>query len=260
MIILSPSKRMFLDKAMRGEKVDTPRFGKQTRELLFYLRVMDPDEIKVVLKVSEALAQEICRRYQDEIVFPGSQKSLTAAIRQFAGDAYVSLGASSLGPNELGFLRRCLRILSGLYGYLAPFDGIGPYRLNMGTELPNSAGLDLYDLWLPLLAPALADEMEKANDRLLLNLASVEYAKAMDFNLLRQRGIETVDVAFVEIVDGKARVNGFDAKRRRGAMTRHLAMRGDDSVESAKTFRSDGYAFDPERSTPGKLVFSRVRR
>jgi len=40
-----------------------------------------------------------------------------------------------------------LRILSGFYGILAPFDGVVPYRLEMQAKLSVGKSRDLYDFW-----------------------------------------------------------------------------------------------------------------
>ena len=48
-----------------------------------------------------------------------------------------------------------LRILSGLYGILRPFDGISPYRLEMGYRLPDRRYANLYRYW----GSAIADQL-----------------------------------------------------------------------------------------------------
>ncbi|WP_032807928.1 peroxide stress protein YaaA, partial [Pseudomonas tolaasii] len=44
---------------------------------------------------------------------------------------------------------------SGLYGLLRPLDLMMPYRLEMGTKLPNARGKDLYAFWGGTVTPSL---------------------------------------------------------------------------------------------------------
>lgn len=55
------------------------------------------------------------------------------AVLAFDGPAYRSLlgGGGEPSPDDLEYLQRHLRILSGLYGLLRPLDGIKPHRLEM---------------------------------------------------------------------------------------------------------------------------------
>ena len=56
------------------------------------------------------------------------------------------MDSDKLTDDDLEFSQKHLRILSGLYGVLRPYDGIQPYRLEMGTKLANWRGTDLYTL------------------------------------------------------------------------------------------------------------------
>ena len=52
----------------------------------------------------------------------------------FKGDVYIGLQADTFNDKDLEFAQQHLRILSGLYGVLTPFDLMQPYRLEMGTR------------------------------------------------------------------------------------------------------------------------------
>ena len=45
---------------------------------------------------------------------------------------------------NLDYLENNLRILSGFYGVLKPFDGITPYRLEMQSKIKIDDSKDLY--------------------------------------------------------------------------------------------------------------------
>ncbi len=45
------------------------------------------------------------------------------------------MAPSVLTDKELAYLEQNLRILSGFYGILRPFDGVTPYRLEMAGKV-----------------------------------------------------------------------------------------------------------------------------
>lgn len=59
------------------------------------------------------------------------------AVLAFDGPAYRSLWADCTQPDpeDLEYLQRHLRILSGLYGLLRPLDAIKPHRLEMVCDV-----------------------------------------------------------------------------------------------------------------------------
>jgi len=71
------------------------------------------------------------------------QQSL--AIDSFVGDIYSGLHASTLSGGDRDYAQQTLRILSGLYGMLRPYDGIRPYRLEMGYKFPDQSFSNLYN-------------------------------------------------------------------------------------------------------------------
>ena len=75
--------------------------------------------------------------------------------------------------SALDYVQEHLRILSGFYGVLRPFDGVAPYRLEMQAKLRTDFCKDLYDFWGGKLAEALSP------DGAVIDLASGEYSRAV---------------------------------------------------------------------------------
>ena len=50
------------------------------------------------------------------------------------GEAFKALDFPSLSKKAMNYSKDKLYILSGIYGALAPFDGISPYRLEMAQK------------------------------------------------------------------------------------------------------------------------------
>ena len=67
----------------------------------------------------------------------------------FSGGTFEGLSIRSMNNSQLSNAQKSLRILSGLYGVLKPFDLIEPYRLEMGTDTFKILGQDLYSYWKP---------------------------------------------------------------------------------------------------------------
>ena len=94
-----------------------------------------------------------------------------------------------LESQALDYLQAHLRILSGFYGVLRPFDGVTPYRLEMQAKLAVEGAKNLYEFWGDRLAQTLAEE-----DGWVLNLASKEYSRAVAPHL--PQGTELITCRF----------------------------------------------------------------
>ena len=106
------------------------------------------------------------------------RRNLTPAILSYEGIQYRYMAPGVMETAHLDYLREHLRILSGFYGLLRPFDGVTPYRLEMQAQLKVDGCRDLYQFWGDRLARQLAAEAD-----FVLNLASKEYSKAVEPHL-----------------------------------------------------------------------------
>lgn len=99
----------------------------------------------------------------------------------------------TLGSSEIEYLQQSLRILCGLYGVLKPLDEIRAYRLEMGLKFASNGKENLYAFWGERITEALSSEAAKAGCPFVLNVASQEYAKSVDFDEL---GVPVITAAF----------------------------------------------------------------
>ena len=148
----------------------------------------------------------------------------------------------------LTYIQKNLRILSGFYGVLKPFDGVTPYRLEMQAKLSVQGKKDLYDFWGERLYRELTD-----GDHLILNLASKEYAKAVEKYLTPEDRFITVE--FGERKDGKVKQKATLAKMARGEMVRFMAENNIQDPEEIKAFHELGFSFEGMLSDEKKFVF-----
>lgn len=149
-----------------------------------------------------------------------------------------------------------MRILSGLYGLLKPFDLIQPYRLEMGTGFATSTTVkNLYQFWGDKLKLSLESELAQEKNPVLINLASAEYFKAAKLEKFKYPFITCVFKDKSKTGDYK--VNMTFAKQARGMMTRYI-LENDLSIhEDLKAFDSKGYYFEPKLSSKHEFVFHR---
>lgn len=250
--VISPAKR--LDAKPRdipgAPDPTTPTFADRAAELAAIARGLSVSELRQLMHISDPLARLNVERFA-----AFGQQGAVPALTLFAGDTYTGLEARTMGADALRWAQSHLRILSGLYGLLRPFDLIEPHRLEMGSRLANPAGPDLYAFWGDRIARALNAAAEEAGTDTLINCASVEYFSAVDRGALRLRVITPV---FLDArPDGGAKVVSFWAKRARGALARFIAENRLTDPADVRGFAVGGYRFQPGQSEGDTWVFLR---
>ncbi len=177
LVVISPAKKLNMTKndAVEGSY---PSFESETKELASYMKALSSDEISKLMGISANLAELNWNRFARF----GTQET-KSAVHAFAGDTYQGLEAPTLDDDELAWAQNHLRILSGLYGVLRPMDAIEPYRLEMGLPFENSGGKNLYEFWGEQITQTLNKHLKTSGSRVLVNLASNEYFKAVKPNL-----------------------------------------------------------------------------
>lgn len=168
-IIISPAKQMREDRDTLPPR-GLPGFLPETGRLLSALRNLSPAELQKLWKCNDAIAALNVERLRTMDL----ERGLTPALLSYVGIQYQTMAARVFETAQYEFLQEHLRILSGFYGLLRPFDGVTPYRLEMGARLAVDGCRDLYAFWGEKLARALAGE-----SGWVLDLASKEYSRAV---------------------------------------------------------------------------------
>lgn len=91
-------------------------------------------------------------------------------------------------------------------------------------------------------------------EELLINLASKEYASALDFKKLKAT---IVTPEFKDYKNGKLKIISFFAKKARGLMVRYILDTNAKTVDDLKGFDYEGYKLDANLSKGEHLVFTR---
>lgn len=241
-IIISPAKKMNVDTD--SFPIDgLPPFLPQTQRLLIALQAMSEEGLQALWKCNGSIARLNVERLKNMDL----RRGLTPAVLSYEGIQYRYMAPGVMDVRQLEYLRGHLRILSGFYGLLRPFDGVAPYRLEMQAKLPVDGAKDLYAFW----GGRIAEQLMRETDW-VLNLASKEYSKAVTPYLPESSVLTCI---FGEWGDGKVIEKGTMCKMARGQMVRWLAENNVETPEKIREFADLDYRFDAELSTGDTFVF-----
>jgi len=253
-VVLSPAKTLDFATPLPSLPAQTlPRFLDDSARLVALMRKQSPADIAHLMKVSDKIAHLNVERFalwQQDM----DGEAARPCVFAFRGDVYTGLDIDSFDKKELGEAQQRLRILSGLYGLLRPLDRIRPYRLELGIALANRKGRDLYHFWGDRLTQQLTADMEEQGSRLLVNLASQEYFRAINIKALP---FPLVSPVFEDEKDGHYKIISFYAKKARGLMAAWILREGITRAEDLAAFDVAGYRYHPTGSTPDRPLFRR---
>lgn len=260
-VIISPAKQM---RAAQDafEVLGVPPFMRETARLHRALLDIERDEgsggLQALWNVSDKLLGPCLNTLHEfrpilkngDLDNPALARHLSPAVMSYHGIQYQSMAPEVMDSAQLAWLQDHLWILSGLYGCVRPFHGVSPYRLEMGAKLSVDGARDLYAFWGNRLAQAIAPA---GSDTTIVNLASVEYAKAVLPHAAQDTTVITC--LFGEGVrNGKPIQRSTASKKARGSMVRWMAENKLEDASELTAF-DVGYRHFPELSCPGTLVF-----
>ncbi len=225
---------------------DLPVFIERAERLRDWMRSLSYAEQKKLWACSDAIAEQNAERLEHMDL----RRNLTPALLAYDGIQYTYMAPAVFEDGHLAYVQEHLRILSGFYGVLKPFDGVVPYRLEMQAKATVDGFSNLYDFWGESLYREVVDE-----SHIIVNLASKEYSKAIEKYL--QPTDTYITCVFGELAGGKVVQKGVYAKMARGEMVRFLASVQASEPEQIKQFTWSDYAFDEARSTDTSFVFVR---
>ena len=233
------------------QKEISPQINEATIRLLnrHGVEVVVPKKIRCCGSLNHHLGKEE-DAHQD---FKNNNSNEKEAIFAFNGDVYDGIDANTINESNHEKLQDSLRILSGLYEILKPFDKIKAYRLEMGTKISINGSKNLYEFWKENVTTSLLEEINE--DDFIVNLASNEYFSVIDRTIIPNT---IVSPQFKDFKNGKLKIISFYAKKARGLMTRYLIDNNIKTISDIEGFNSSGYMFSQdETSNPLEPVFVR---
>ncbi len=246
--IISPSKTQDFSEC-NIDIFSQTRQLESSNELIGILKSKSKSQISKLMSLSEKLSELNFDRFQN-FKLPFTLENAKQAILAFKGDVYNGINAPDLSSEDLEFAQSKVRMLSGLYGVVRPLDLIQPYRLEMGTKLSNAKGPNLYDYW----GAEISNVLNEDEPDLIINLASNEYFKAINKNVLNAN---ILDIVFKEKKGETYKIIGIYAKRARGLMVNYIIRNRLENPEALKNFSDEGYRFDKDLSSDSSWVYLR---
>lgn len=223
----------------------TPALLDKAQELIDFLRTLKPAQLAKIMTISTELAARTAEQYAQWSV---AQEDQSPAAATFVGDIYSGLRVDSFTTADRKHAEAHLRILSGLYGILRPFDGISPYRLEMGCRLPPGHYASLYRFW----GASVAEQLPSRGR--IVNLAADEFSKVVSKHVDPER-LVTPKFLTVDPKTGQPKFIVVHAKIARGAFARWLITARIEDVDDVQSFAEIGYEHEPKLSTPGQPAF-----
>ncbi|WP_167956338.1 peroxide stress protein YaaA [Anaerosporobacter faecicola] len=242
-IIISPAKKMN-NRADECGIQELPVYIRETELIMKWLKQLSFDEAKSLWACNDQLAELNYTRFQNMDLY----KNLTPALLAYEGLQYQHMAPGVFSEEAIHYVEKNLRILSGFYGVLKPFDGVTPYRLEMQAKANIGESKGLYQFWSDKLYHEVFDE-----DRVVINLASKEYSTCIERHLSVEDHFITC--VFGEMKGEKIVQKSTLAKMARGEMVRFMAENNVKSPEEIKEFHELSLVFQPELSTDQQYVY-----
>jgi cytoplasmic iron level regulating protein YaaA (DUF328/UPF0246 family) len=215
------------------------------KPLAAYLQTLTPAQLQTAMNISGSLSDKVHDTLATWNTQPDQQ---SLAMDSFVGDIYSGLRAGTLPEDDRNYAQQTLRILSGLYGVLRPFDGVRPYRLEMGYRLPSRSFGNLYTYW----GSAIAETLPK--EGLIVNLSAAEYTKAVLPYLDIARVVAPRFLTVNPATSKPAQVI-VHTKIARGAFARWVMMSRVTSLDEMVQFNDLNYCYSAALSTSSEPTF-----
>jgi cytoplasmic iron level regulating protein YaaA (DUF328/UPF0246 family) len=251
LMLLSPAKKLN-EENQSIDNCSLPNFVEDSEKLINSLRKYNPKKLSKLMSISTALSDLNVNRYSNWDT--NHTKNVNPAVLTFNGEVYAGLDAISFSKKEKDYAQDNLRILSGLYALLKPYDLIHPYRLEMGTKLKIGRKNNLYEFWGDKIVNEINGIVSKQKENVLVNLASNEYFKAVNKKKLDATVITPL---FKDFNNGEYKTVMVYAKKARGMMAGYIIKNKINKVENLKGFDSAGYCYNEKASTENELIFYR---
>jgi len=244
-ILIHTSKTMRPAVEDNTSRVSKPILLDKAKSLAYFLKTLTASEIEKTMKVSPTLASTTKGLISEWTVDPKHQR---AAVDSFLGDIYSGLQVGSWTEEDRLYANDHLRILSGIYGILKPFDGIYPYRFEMGYRVPDQKYRDLYKYW----GTSIADTLPKTVP--IIDLSAVEYGRTVT-EFVETARIIAPRFLTISPQTGEPVFVVVHAKIARGAFASWMIRNRIEDPNRLKEFNEIGYEYSSALSTERQPVF-----
>jgi len=244
MLLMQPDKSLDLKPSQCSTHTYIRDF-KKTEELVEVLSKKTAEELQELMSLGKKIAKSHLERFQTFQRFPAKQACLI-----FGGEG---MAAADFSEKDTQFADGHIRMISGLYGLLRPYDDVKPVRdLPPAAKLVTKKGSTVYDFWMESVTKQLVKDLAELNKRtgekvLLVLCLSEEYWRVVQASAIPGY-VDVVKVSF----EGATEEN---VRRARGLFARYAVRKRVDCFEDLEAFSHDDWTFDRAASRESKLVF-----
>ena len=250
MILISPSKNLNIRSETINFNFSEPKFKKKIKALSDSLKGLSISELKSLMPISDKLVELNIKRFEN---FGKPDNPKKPAVFLFTGATFDGLSIRSFDKDSYDYVQRNLRILSGLYGILKPFDIIQPYRLEMGTNTVKLINSSLYEFWSNDISQNLNEELKINGSKYLFNLSSKEYFSVLDYKKINA---EVINFDFKVKLNNEYKNIGMQIKKMRGSMAKFIIDNKIDTIGPLKNFELNNFKFEKLLPKTNTLLFT----
>lgn len=251
LLLLNTTKTMNLNASVpKHLKTTEPSQLEKARFLAEKVFRMRRSQLADLMSLSDKLADETIA---NAALWGLDGRPKIPALFGFTGLVYKNLDAISLDEFQLEYAQKKLRILSGLYGVLRPFDRIEAYRLEMGHKLGVGKAKNLVAFWKKILTSVLNKDLKVGEP--VISMAAQEYNKALDQKKLK--GPVIFPVFKEQHKNGSFKTVVVHAKKARGELMRYALMHKAQTPLDLMGFNALGWKAAQEPPDSGSWLFSR---
>jgi len=254
LLLLNTTKTMdFSTTELPDIATAEPGLLKTAQQLAGKISKLNPRQLAEFMSISDKLAGQTHEKFS---LWGKPEQPEIPAIFGFTGLLFKHLNPSSFSKNQLLFAKKHVRILSGLYGLLEPFDRIEAYRLEMGYKLAVDGFSSFAQFWKETLTAKLNKELISGEP--IVSVASQEYMKALDVKKLDHPVI--IPVFKEKQPDGSYKNAIVHAKKARGAMVRYAIENRAEKTKDLMGFSTMGWKASEPPPDKGSWLFTRPGR
>lgn len=255
--ITSPAKSLDLDKNWMEYSVtpSLPSHLDKATKIAKHLENKSLKELQKVLKVSNKIAKlnfdRLKEWHEDHDI-----KNSKPALLMYDGAVYKQINKKEFKLNEMNYAQNFVRILSGFYGLLKPYDLIQPYRLEMNNKVDINKSDSLPKYWKEIITDELNKDVKNSKISAVINLASQEYSQVIDTKKL---SVPMITIDFKEKKEGKLKTVAIYAKQARGAMLDFVIRNNIKNINDIKKIELSNYHFTAKNKNTITFVRQKIQ-
>mmetsp|Transcript_16323 Transcript_16323/g.37664 ORF Transcript_16323/g.37664 Transcript_16323/m.37664 type:complete len:312 (+) Transcript_16323:27-962(+) len=160
-----------------------PRLGSHVKALISELKNLEANSIKKQLHVNDTLA----KAYEKNLATIESTHPAPACAL-FDSNFYSALDMASYTPDDADWAHEYVRILSGFYGILRPYDSIhtGSLPVTLSTKLSTSRGKNLRAFWKDAILKELSEDLRACPMPVIIDCTTEEDKEIFELDKLPQ--------------------------------------------------------------------------